>query len=204
MKQEEKFGHTTEETKLSEIIDLYGSDKNLSNYTHAYEHFFRPIKDDIKSILEIGIGTLVPGAKSSMYPVTDRPYKQGASLRAWEHFFPNAKIYGGDIQEDTQFEEGRIKTFLFDSMNTEQCHEQLKDLSFDIIIDDGNHDAIAQIRTFYNLISRVNKGGIYVIEDITPGNSDVVIPHINSAIQTLDLKPYLLNDNKNLLILTKN
>ena len=36
-------------------------------------------------------------------------YKQGASLRSWQEYFPNAMIYGGDIQEDTQFEENRIK-----------------------------------------------------------------------------------------------
>ncbi len=53
--------------KLEELIDKYGSDKNTSKYTEAYVHFFEPIKNDVSSILEIGLGTIIPGAKSSMH-----------------------------------------------------------------------------------------------------------------------------------------
>ena len=191
---------------LEELIEFYGSDKNASNYTEAYTHFFNSIKDDINSVLEIGLGTIVVGAKSSMHDWKSTyvgEYKPGASLRAWQDYFPNAKIYGGDIQPDTQFEDTRIKTYLFNSQNGVEVNRNLNDLTFDIIIDDGDHDAISQIKTFYNLIGRVNQNGFYIIEDITPGNADIVLQYIQPAIQAIGFESYLINPAKNLLILKK-
>ena len=190
--------------KLEELIDKYGSDKNASKYTEAYVHFFEPIRNNVSSILEIGLGTIIPGAKCSMHDwKTSRisDYKPGASLRVWQDYFPNAKVYGGDIQEDTQFTDNRIKTFLFNSQSGVECNQSLKELVFDIIIDDGDHDAISQIKTIFNLIGRVKSGGFYVIEDITPGNSEIVLQFINPLIHTLELEPYLINPEKNILIL---
>jgi hypothetical protein len=110
-------------------------------------------------------------------------------------------VYGGDIQEDTQFTDNRIKTFLFNSQSGVECNQSLKELVFDIVIDDGDHDAISQIKTIFNLIGRVKSGGFYVIEDITPGNSEIVLQFINPLIHALELEPYLINPEKNILIL---
>ena len=151
---------------LSEIIDIHGSDKNLSNYTSKYEEIFEPIRNEKICLLEIGIGTIKPGVQSSMEATRIKNYKPGASLRSWKEYFPNAMIYGGDIQDDTQFEDERIKTFLFDSTNIDECNNSLKNLKFKIIIDDGLHTSDAQIKTFDNLFSRVEIGGFYIIEDI--------------------------------------
>lgn len=190
--------------KLQELIDKYGSDKNASKYTEAYVHFFEPIKDNVADILEIGLGTIIPGAKSSMHDWKTKQiadYKPGASLRVWQDYFPNANVYGGDIQEDTQFTDDRIKTFLFNSQSGIECNKTLKDLTFDIIIDDGDHDAISQIKTIYNLIGRVRPNGFYVIEDITPGNSEIILQFVTPLIHALQLEPFLINPEKNILIL---
>lgn len=190
--------------KLQELIDKYGSDKNASKYTEAYVHFFEPIKDKVADILEIGLGTIIPGAKSSMHDWKTKQiadYKPGASLRVWQDYFPNANVYGGDIQEDTQFTDERIKTFLFNSQSGIECNKTLKDLTFDIIIDDGDHDAISQIKTIYNLIGRVRPNGFYVIEDITPGNWEIILEFVTPLIHALQLEPFLINPEKNILIL---
>ena len=100
-----------------------------------------------------------------------------------------------------QFTDNRIKTFLFNSQSGVECNKALKDLTFDIIIDDGDHDAISQIKTIYNLIGRVKPNGYYVIEDITPGNSEIVLQFITPIIHALQLEPYLINPEKNILIL---
>ena len=192
---------------LHKLIEKYGSDKNASNYTDSYSRFFEPLKDKKLNILEIGLGTIIPEAKSSMHDwKTNRveDYKPGASLRVWQDYFPNSMIYGGDIQEDTQFTDNRIKTFLFNSQNGIECNQALKDLSFDIIIDDGDHDAVSQIKTLYNLISRVNPKGFYVIEDVTPGNADQILPFLAPLIQILNLETYIVNPEKNLIILKFN
>ena len=165
---------------LTEIIDFYRSDKNLSNYTPKYVEVFEPIRNEKFSMLEIGIGTIIPHAQSSMANTRMDNYKPGASLRSWQEYFPNAMIYGGDVQEDTQFEEERIKTFLFDSTNKEECDSTLSDMKFKIIIDDGLHTGEAQVSTFENLYERVENGGIYVVEDIYQSN---IFEHINKKIK---------------------
>lgn len=151
---------------LSELIDEFGSDKNLSGYTTTYTELFESIRDKNLNILEIGIGTIIVGAKSSMSNTQIQNYKPGASLRVWKEYFGKSFIYGGDIQEDTQFTEDRIQTFLFDSTNKEACDTSLKNMEFDIIIDDGWHKWEAQLDTITNLFNRVKVGGYYVIEDI--------------------------------------
>lgn len=155
---------------LRDLIHKYGSDKNDNQYTPIYHTIFNPIKNKNINILEIGIGTMIPNAPSSMLGYGSQSYKPGASLRAFRDFFPNANVYGGDIQMDCMFNEDRIKTFLFDSTNLDECNDALGDLKFDIIIDDGLHLADAQMTTFKNLWNRLNDGGYYFIEDVAQHN----------------------------------
>lgn len=155
---------------LRQLIENYGSDKNINGYTPIYQSLFHPLRSNDINLLEIGIGTMVPSAPSSMVGYGIGDYKPGASLRAFRDFFDNGKIYGGDIQEDCMFEEDRIKTFLFDSRDIDACDNSLKDLTFDIIIDDGLHEVQSQLNTFSNLFPRLNSGGYYFIEDINSHN----------------------------------
>jgi hypothetical protein len=155
---------------LRQLIDIYGSDKNINEYTPIYQSIFSPLRDKDINLLEIGIGTLIADAPSSMVGYGGTQYKPGASLRAFRDFFNHGNIYGADIQSDCMFEEERIKTFLVDSTNEYQCDSALGDLKFDIIIDDGLHLAEAQIQTFKNLWHRLNPGGYYFIEDIAKQN----------------------------------
>jgi hypothetical protein len=194
---------------LNKLIEKYRSDKNASNYTTTYEKEFEPIKDSIQSILEIGLGTIIEGVHSSMYDwkttrVIDgesfNDYIPGASLRAWKEYFTNAQIYGGDIQQDTQFEEERIKTFLFNSTSLEECDKYLEDLQFDIIIDDGSHDPQDQINTMKNLYNRAKM--FYIIEDIHGGNFSRIENELKNTFT--DYKEfYYLEPYKNLLIIKK-
>ena len=189
---------------LKELIDEFGSDKNLSGYTPIYTEIFEPIRNKNLNLLEIGIGTIIVGAQSSMSNTKIQNYKSGASLRVWKSYFPNALIYGGDIQEDTQFTEERIQTFLFDSTNKEQCDTTLKNMEFDIIIDDGWHAWEAQKNTITNLFSRVKVGGYYIIEDIENGGAN---PLFNYEFE--NLKQIVNNNNiqanlaKNLIVIHK-
>jgi len=153
--------------KLKEIIEKYGSDKVLSNYYKIYDKIFNEIKNDVNSVLEIGVGSLTRHHPSSFkgnlrhYP----HYKPGGSLRAWRDYFPNAEIFGVDVAEDCRLDEERILTFIFDSTDSKKCDDELKELKFDIIIDDGLHTAVAQRATIKNMFHRVKNNGIYVIED---------------------------------------
>jgi hypothetical protein len=153
---------------LFELVNKYGSDKNLSQYTKTYEKLFTPIKEKVLSLLEVGVGTLDPSVPSTFAGNVGhyKHYTPGGSLRVWRDFFPHAKIYGVDIAKDCLIKEERIKTFLFDSSNHELCANHLTNLEFDIIIDDGCHDPAYQIKTLRNLFPLLNQNGYYIIEDI--------------------------------------
>lgn len=155
--------------ELKELVDKYGTDKTLSGYTPTYSDLFKPIKNNVKNVLEIGLGTLDYSIPSSFAGnITHHShYKQGGSLRVWRDYFPNANIYGIDIAEDCMFEEERIKTYLFDSSNFSSCIHHLPiDITYDIIIDDGNHDPAYQVKTLRNLLPYLNENGYYIIEDL--------------------------------------
>ncbi len=189
---------------LQEIINKFGSDKNLSGYTPTYTELFEPIRDNQMNLLEIGIGTIIRGAQSSMASTQIQNYKPGASLRAWKEYFSHALIYGGDIQEDTQFTEDRIQTFLFDSTNKEECDSTLNNMKFDIIIDDGWHKWEAQLSTITNLFSRVKVGGYYIIEDIEQGGGSVLFNNDFEVIKKVVGKNTITpNSVKNLIVIHK-
>lgn len=164
---------------LRELIDYYGSDKNLSNYTEVYEDIFKHIRDIQLDILEVGIGSL-GGGISNMNGTRVPNYRQGASLRVWRDWFRYSNIWGMDIAEDCMFVEERIRTFLCDSTNKEMVNEILRDLKFWIIIDDGWHNVEAQKMTFESLWDRLYDGGIYVIEDIEGGNDSDIYRYVQS------------------------
>lgn len=183
---------------LSEIFRQYGTDKDINGYSQLYHILFDHLKDKPLKLLEIGIGTMIVGAPSSMVGYSQPGYKPGGSLRAWRDYFKNGEIYGFDVQPDTQFTEDRIQTRLCDSTQSgdvKRVIEELGDIKFDIIIDDGNHYDQAQLMTLMNFYSYLKDGGIYIIEDIYPGSTLSVNPKIIGQLCNND--PYILVGVKN-------
>lgn len=154
--------------KLHDLVEKYGTDKNISGYTQKYMELWEKYRNDIQSVLELGVGTLIHGTPFSFSHIRQHydHYEPGGSLKVWRDYFPNANIYGIDINEDCLIEEERLKTFIVSSTDKEKCDEQLGDLTFDIIIDDANHNAINQLTTLQHFFHRVNDNGYYVIEDV--------------------------------------
>jgi hypothetical protein len=100
-------------------------------------------------------------------------YRPGGSLRAWRDYFPQADVHGMDVQPDTQFSENRIRTHICDSTAGEQVASFFRvhdGLAFDVIIDDGSHVDVHQLRTLENLYPHLKPGGYYIIEDVYPGS----------------------------------
>jgi hypothetical protein len=117
-------------------------------------------------IFELGLGSDNPQVVSNM-GLYGSP---GASLRGWRELFPNAFIYGADIDRGILFEEPRIKTFYCD-----QCDDvAIQDLwaqpamrdGMDIIIEDGLHTFEANMSFLNGSLQHLRPGGLYVIEDI--------------------------------------
>ncbi len=128
--------------ELTELMDFYGSDKGgydkIHNFSDYYSSIFYFKKNQIKNILEIGLGTNNVNLASNM-GIDGKPL---ASLRAWQDYFKNAEIYGADIDKTILKNEGRIKTFFVDQTNKssiELMFQNIGNVLFDIIIDDGLH-----------------------------------------------------------------
>lgn len=131
-------------------------DADKSSRLHHYLDFYQkhlPGRDFSGRLLEIGV-------------------MDGLSMKMWAEYYPNAEIVGIDIKPDMasymhnsdwQVPES-VKLITADAT----APLQLKPLGkFDIIIDDGSHYMSHQQRSFELLYySQLNKGGIYIIEDL--------------------------------------
>jgi len=144
----------TKEFPLCSILRESKSDKHSDwhNYGSVYDVLFNSLKDEKLNILEVGI----------MF---------GYSLYAWEAYFKNSNIYAGDINPEYFVNKGRVKSFYCNQEDSASIHsmlnnEELKDIEFDIIIDDGKHEYFPNYNLLENSIHKLKKGGIYVIEDL--------------------------------------
>ena len=136
---------------LDEIGLSHGTDKASSHhdYLNFYERVLAPLRDQPITVLEIGV-------------------YQGASLRTWHDYFPNAKIVGVDIVAVCKrFERGRIAIELADQSNLENLAQiALRHGPFDLIVEDGSHIWEHQITTLCALFPFVKNGGFYIVEDL--------------------------------------
>jgi hypothetical protein len=191
---------------LAQLFNNYGSDKDVNGYTQVYHTLFNSMKDKKLVILEIGIGTMIPGAHSSMVGYGLKNYKPGGSLRAWRDYFTEGRIIGADIQPDTQFnDEERIETYICNSTVKEDVEEfmnKLGNIKFDIIIDDGSHIDTNQYATLGNFYKYLKDDGIYIIEDIYPGSKVSSNPEILGTL--CNNSPYFFVGVKNNLCVIYN
>lgn len=144
------------------------SSSGYHDYISIYSNLFSKVRNDVKSVLEIGIGVVEDG---QMLHVKKKGYETGNSLRFWRDYFPQAEIMGADIFE-VEIKEERITTFICDQRRKDSIMNLATMIGgkVDIIIDDGSHVYEDQLNTFIWLYDKVNIGGIYVIEDIRKDN----------------------------------
>lgn len=149
-------------------MNSHGSDKgNPHTYTRVYEKLFSDKRDQPVSLLEIGIGTIDPNIESNMLLYSG--YSPGASLRGWEEYFSKGRIYGCDIDQSVLFQGGRISTFFLDQKDSQIIEQQIcnNNRTYDIIIDDGMHHFATNWQVLKHIFHKLNKGGVYIIEDVT-------------------------------------
>jgi len=160
---------------LTELANLYGTDKGTMgpssrwgghNYTDIYEAYLGVCRQLPVSLLEIGLG--VTGHRFNS-PIVQGRNTGGASLKMWHDYFPEAKIYGIDINECKYLENKRIRTFVADQGRVEDLEafvEATEGTDFDIIIDDGSHRPDHQQVSLSYFFRKLKSGGLYFIEDL--------------------------------------
>src|SRR5688500_5311233 len=119
------------------------------NYTELYERLFFPWKDEPIKIFEIGIAS-------------------GGSLKMWQAYFSQARIFAVDILPKSEFDNGRVKTLIADQAKRDQLQEAIDAAGGDshTLIDDGRHSMEQQQVSLGFLVRFVRPGGYYVIEDV--------------------------------------
>ncbi len=143
---------------LDQLARKHGSDKGSEpsgrlsgkGYTAVYSQFFEPLRQNALVLLEIGVA-------------------QGASLRMWEEYFPNARIFGVDVDpECTRYESERTTVLIGDQSDTEFLRRLVGVVGspLDIVIDDGGHHMHQHQRSLEFLFPHVERGGLYCIEDL--------------------------------------
>ena len=128
---------------LDELAIKYGTDKSSldHNYTEFYERY---LPKNPKKILEIGVLT-------------------GASIRMWKEYFPEAEIHGLDLfEEHSEPDIEGVKWWKGSQTNPYILH-QLRNEHFTVVIDDGSHNSIDQLISFFGLYE---KGMTYFCEDL--------------------------------------
>lgn len=153
-------------TELCKLFEKYKADKCpsiLHTYSPVYFNLLKGIQLSVKNVLEIGIGTI-----PIMTNVGIKDYVPGASIRGWRDFFPNATVYGVDIEESVMFTDDRIVTDVVDQSSVDSIRKFTNKVNkkFDFIIDDGSHLIDHIIISIYELTNNLNSNGIYIIEDI--------------------------------------
>jgi hypothetical protein len=151
--------------------------KREHNYLPYYWMHCRDVRFDVRNVLEIGVET-------------DR------SIRMWEEFFPNATIYGVDIDPSCRrFEGDRRRILIGDQGDVNFLRRVIGEAgeAFDIIIDDGSHRVEHQLKTFGMLFPAMSDHGIYVIEDTGGCVGDFELTTVNSLKRTVDSIMYWPN-----------
>ena len=133
----------------SQLLRQHYSDKvTHHNYSETYDRLLAPFQNTATAVLEIGV-------------------ENGCSLRAWQDYFPNAKIIGLEKEESKLFQYGRIQTIRCDTTERDRMIELAASFPMlDIIIDDGSHVAHEQVWALAVLWPKLKPGGIYIVEDI--------------------------------------
>ena len=88
------------------------------------------------------------------------------SLNLWLNYYPNAYIYGADINLADEGE--RYKIFKIDQSDEQQLNILMTSITkpLFLILDDGSHIPEHQILSFNLLFNKLLPGGTYIIEDI--------------------------------------
>lgn len=158
--------------KISELLLKYKSDKNHGSIKNIYKNLDTW---EISDIEEPNIGHTYGDSYDDIFESYDRDcdinfleigIQKGGSLLAWRDYFKNANIYGVDIVDSILPEYRRNDfNYIISDIKDELVKEKLKNVKFDIIIDDGSHILSDVLFAVSNYLEKLNKDGVMIVED---------------------------------------
>jgi 23S rRNA U2552 (ribose-2'-O)-methylase RlmE/FtsJ len=163
-------------SKIFSEIGHFGSDIGCNDkgsthsYIESYEKLLEPYRNGC-NLLEIGLAL-------------------GDSIKLWDEYLENSKILGVDISVVFDLKKTKNEVAIVEADATKLDFLNLiKDTMFDVIIDDGSHMEKDQVNTFNMLKGKMNKGGIYIIEDILALDSNInMFKGLHGNCEVIDLR----------------
>jgi hypothetical protein len=167
-----------------DLLELYKQTNNDSDKerTHTYiSNFynkkFESFRDKQIKILEIGI-------------------LQGHSLKLWEQYFPQAEIFGVDIQNIIEHSFSDRVKIIFDNAYSLDFINKVQEAfgKFDIIIDDGPHTLETQQFFLKNYPLLLNDSdSLIILEDVYSKAFDTLKQEF-SDFNIIDLRDKIKNE----------
>jgi len=141
---------------LQQIGRITGTDKGNAgshtfegmSYLDVYASYLDGLRESVRTVLELGVA-------------------RGGSLKMWRDYFPNAQIWGVDIDPDAMLDYGpRVCTVLGSQADPAVIAQVAPGQEFDLVVDDGSH-LVEHLTGSLRLIwPRIRSGGLYVMEDL--------------------------------------
>lgn len=179
---------------LQFLAGTFGTDKNSHGFIEKYEELFSEMRKDSFNFLEIGV-------------------YMGSSIKMWNTYFENSKIFGIDAFEGIQGNGMTFDGYLqfynewvenpnpkIELTKCDQSKEselekfviycKNNNIKFRTIIDDGSHLMRDQQITFSHFFELVENGGFYIVED----------SHTSDDLTGYDLLPDYSNSTKRVLL----
>lgn len=179
---------------LTRLANRLGSDKgdqhyDRHNYTRVYSALFAPLREQPLRLLEIGLLHILAKewADRSKRSMGTTSATRAPSLEMWSAYFPNATIFGFDINDFSSVQIERCKIVRGDMGSREDLTKLVNERNgpFDIIIDDASHASHHQQIALGFLFPYLNPGGLYIIEDLTYQPSDLERNDIPKTLEIL-------------------
>ncbi len=151
-------------TPLCQLATQFMTDKSPYNvmthrhpYTMVYDMFLRPYQ-----------------ARGAALHLGEVGILNGASIRMWREYFPDASISAFDIEKESVEKVStirRVSGYLVDAGNSRGLREALSEATeggkkFHILIEDASHRLDHQLLFLRDAIDFVEPGGLLIIEDI--------------------------------------
>ena len=168
---------------LIQLVNNEKTDKNtVHSYLSLYESLLKNKRNTCRNVIEVGI-------------------KDGGSIKLWHDYFPNANIYGCDIQDETTIwdqikNNDRIKLFPSTNAYDSLFVNQIKDIQFDFALDDGPHTLDTMIQFINLYLPLMKEDGILIIEDVQDIKwLDILSSNVPQEYKN-NIKTYDLRGNK--------
>jgi hypothetical protein len=148
---------------LNQIGFMCGTDKATA---HNYLNFYQQILEGFNPVDILEIGVL-----------------NGASLRMWKLFYPDARVCGIDTNDPIKVE--GCEVIQADATDVFYLETLFAGRMFSLIIDDGSHFTKDQQIAFHFLFNnKLSSDGFYIMEDI---HTSFIHQFVNSKFTTFDL-----------------